>query len=226
MRNFIIGLSILFFVLSGLIILKALDLPVYNSQFQNTSVEQKPEAISPEVKETLEQFTKEQAANRALVEKLQATITTLEDKLEDKVEKSPANVESEAPEEERMILTVLGTGVFGTGKVVSEVALMNAVDEIIPDIQAYPDHRVVIEGHTSNIRVKPSTGQRYIDNLNLSIFRAEAVAQMLVKKGISHERITATGYGDTRPIAPNETNEGRVKNRRVEVKLVPGSREF
>jgi outer membrane protein OmpA-like peptidoglycan-associated protein len=49
---------------------------------------------------------------------------------------------------------------------------------------------------------------------------------MLVKKGISHERITATGYGDTRPIAPNETNEGRVKNRRVELKLVPGSREF
>jgi outer membrane protein OmpA-like peptidoglycan-associated protein len=237
MRNFIIGLSILFFTLSGLIALKALDMPVDNARFENAPIEQKSVAISPEVKETLEQFTKEQAANRALVEKLQATIDTLEDKLEDnietspaledkqanKIEKPPVNVDAEAPEAERTILTVLGTGVFGNGKVVIEEALMNAVNEIIPDIQAYPDHRIVIEGHTSNVRVMSSAGE-YIDNMELSFFRAKAVASMLEKRGISRERISVAGYGDTRPEASNDTYEGRVKNRRVEVKLVAGNK--
>jgi flagellar motor protein MotB len=226
MRNFIIGLSILFFVLSGLIVLKALDLPVYNSRFQNTSVEQKPEAISPEVKETLEQFTEEQAASRAMVEELQATITTLEDKLSEKKEEAPVNVKTEEPAEKPRTLAVIGNGIFLAGKGINEKHMINAVSKIVQEIMEHPDHQVRVEGHTSTIHIKPSTGQRYIANLNLSIFRAEAVAQMLVKKGISRERITVTGYGDTRPVASNETYEGRVKNRRVEVKLVPGDKEF
>ena len=57
--------------------------------------------------------------------------------------------------------------------------------------------------------------------MELSLLRAKSVASLLVKNGISIERISVTGYGDTRPIASNETAEGRAKNRRVEIKLVP-----
>ncbi len=62
--------------------------------------------------------------------------------------------------------------------------------------------------------------------MDLSFLRAKAVAGILVKYGISPERISVTGYGDTRPIASNETDEGRAKNRRVEVKLIPEDKEF
>jgi outer membrane protein OmpA-like peptidoglycan-associated protein len=62
--------------------------------------------------------------------------------------------------------------------------------------------------------------------MELSFLRAKAVGDMLIKNGISSERISVIGYGDTRPIASNETYEGRVKNRRVEVKLLPADREF
>ncbi|HBH62622.1 MAG TPA: cell envelope biogenesis protein OmpA, partial [Nitrospiraceae bacterium] len=68
--------------------------------------------------------------------------------------------------------------------------------------------------------------KRYIDNMELSFLRAKAVASLLVENGISRDRISITGYGETRPIASNETDEGRIKNRRVEIKLVPEDKEL
>jgi flagellar motor protein MotB len=91
---------------------------------------------------------------------------------------------------------------------------------------ASPDNRVVIEGHTDNIPIRRSPGKRYLDNMELSFLRAKAVASILVKNGISPERISVVGYGDSRPIDSNETVSGRINNRRVEVKLTPEDKEF
>jgi outer membrane protein OmpA-like peptidoglycan-associated protein len=65
-----------------------------------------------------------------------------------------------------------------------------------------------------------------MDNIELSFLRANAVAIQLVKSGIPLERISVIGYGETRPIASNETSEGRARNRRVVVKLVPVEKDF
>ncbi len=56
--------------------------------------------------------------------------------------------------------------------------------------------------------------------MDLSVRRAKAIADLLIDRGIPRERITVVGYGDTRPIDTNNTEEGRSKNRRVEVKLM------
>lgn len=219
MRNFIIGCSILFFVLSGLIVLKSLNMSVGNSGFSNATTTQKPLPIAHEIEDILEQFTREQAASRAMIEQLQVNINTLEDKLADKVEISPDIDISKALSKEEITLSVIGKGVFGRGEIVQKKVLMNIVDKIIPDILAYPDHRVLIEGHTCNIGTPEY-------NMDLSLKRAKAVATMLSSNGISHERISFTGYGETRPVASNDTYEGRVQNRRVEVTLVPAGKEF
>ncbi|MBI3235304.1 MAG: OmpA family protein, partial [Bacteroidetes bacterium] len=55
-------------------------------------------------------------------------------------------------------------------------------------------------------------------NLKLSKERAESVKRYLISKGVKN-KINATGYGDTRPVAENDTEEGRQKNRRVELKI-------
>lgn len=70
--------------------------------------------------------------------------------------------------------------------------------------------RVEISGHTDNVG-NPKA------NRSLSQKRAQACRGYLVAKGIDGDRITATGYGDTRPLAPNDSDEGRQKNRRIEV---------
>jgi len=228
MRNLLIGLSIGCFVLSGIVIFKALGIPAQHTRYEMTPSE--PESTSPESEELLGQLAKEQEANRALLEELQATIANLADELaKTEEDETRANAKTGETKKETRVLAVLGSGTFRSGQAgirdTSET-LKDIVKELVRDISTSPDHRVVIEGHTDNIPIKPSSATWYRDNMDLSFLRAKAVADLLVSNGISLERISVIGYGDTRPIASNETVEGRAKNRRVVVKLIPKDEEF
>jgi outer membrane protein OmpA-like peptidoglycan-associated protein len=73
-----------------------------------------------------------------------------------------------------------------------------------------PALKVEVQGHTDNVG-----GDAY--NQTLSEARARAVMDWLVKHGVAAGRLTAKGYGKTRPVADNGSDEGRAKNRRVEI---------
>jgi hypothetical protein len=77
----------------------------------------------------------------------------------------------------------------------------------------YPTLRVEISGHTSD------EGKREF-NMKLSRKRAEAVKLFLVSAGVDESRIGTKGYGPDKPIADNETKEGKEKNRRIEFRLL------
>lgn len=224
MRNIIIGLSIFFLVLSGIVTYKTLKIPSDNIRYQNNLQILKSKEIPPKAEDISGQYAKEQAVNQALVEKSKVTNVKIEDKLSDKNEKTQADVETKESLRKAKGLAVFGDGMFRPGQFIIDDNLENAVQKLVPDIMASPDHRVIIEGHADNIM--PYTGKRYMDNIELSFLRAKAISMVLVKNGIPLERISVIGYGDTRPVASNETIEGRAKNRRVEVKLIPVDKEF
>ncbi|MEE8484180.1 MAG: flagellar motor protein MotB [Nitrospinota bacterium] len=75
------------------------------------------------------------------------------------------------------------------------------------------DHSVTVEGHTDSI---PISTKMFPSNWELSGIRATTVLRYLLTTGISNDRLRAIGYSDTRPVADNDTPEGRGKNRRVE----------
>ena len=75
-----------------------------------------------------------------------------------------------------------------------------------------PEWKLRISGHTDSIGDEEG-------NLSLSKERAESVKNYLVKKGIASERIETRYYGSAKPITSNETEEGRQKNRRVELEI-------
>ncbi len=83
------------------------------------------------------------------------------------------------------------------------------LDEISEAIDMFPKVPIRIEGHAD------AEGSQ-AKNLSLSILRAEAVREYLVAKGADPNRFTVEGFGDTRPIADNDTEEGRARNRRIE----------
>jgi len=87
------------------------------------------------------------------------------------------------------------------------------LEAIIAIMKKYPASNFRIEGHTD------STGSDEY-NMKLSQRRADAVKSYLVEHGISADRLTAKGYGETKPIASNKTASGRAKNRRVEIILI------
>ena len=84
--------------------------------------------------------------------------------------------------------------------------------EVVTQLQANPNLVVDLEGYTDNVGPLPY-------NVGLSQRRAEAVRRFLVEKGIELHRVQSIGLGDIRPVAANNTKEGRDQNRRVAVKL-------
>lgn len=87
------------------------------------------------------------------------------------------------------------------------------IDKLAVILKKYPDTNVLIEGHTD------ATGTEE-HNLELSRERAQSVSNYLAQLGVDPARFTATGYGESQPIAPNDTQEGRQQNRRVELAVM------
>ncbi len=85
-----------------------------------------------------------------------------------------------------------------------------ALDNVAAFAKDNPDARITVEGHTDSVGSDSA-------NMTLSQERADAVKSYLINQGTSPGQITATGYGETRPIADNNTSSGRSQNRRVTV---------
>lgn len=98
---------------------------------------------------------------------------------------------------------------FDVGKATLKPASMGTINELAAALKAQADLRLEISGHTD------SDGSDAL-NLKLSQDRAAAVVAQLVSMGIAADRLVAVGKGETAPIAPNTTFEGKAKNRRVE----------
>ncbi|HVX50646.1 MAG TPA: OmpA family protein [Chitinophagaceae bacterium] len=102
---------------------------------------------------------------------------------------------------------------FDVNKATIRLSSLPQLQDLFDYLQWKTDVRVEIAGHTDNVG-------KDADNLVLSQQRADAVKAWLVKKGIAASRIIAKGYGATQPIADNDTDEGRQRNRRTEVKVL------
>ncbi|MFZ4581781.1 MAG: DUF5723 family protein [Paludibacter sp.] len=98
---------------------------------------------------------------------------------------------------------------FETAKYIIKPLSFVILDHVAKVLAENPNYMVEVQGHT-DIEGKPET------NLILSKNRANAVRDYLITKGIDAKRLTANGYGQNRPVAPNTTIEGKAKNRRVE----------
>jgi OmpA-OmpF porin, OOP family len=94
---------------------------------------------------------------------------------------------------------------------VLKTASYAVLDQISSEMKKYDTVRFNIEGHAS----QEGTDQR---NMTLSNDRANAVKAYLINAGVNGENLTSVGYGEARPIASNANEEGRVLNRRVEIK--------
>ena len=93
-----------------------------------------------------------------------------------------------------------------------------ALQQYVPRLQALQNAKVVVYGHTDNKPVGAALKQKGVaDNLDLSSKRADDVVEYFVSQGINPNIISAKGFGDTHPLAPNNTGQGRAENRRIEI---------
>lgn len=107
----------------------------------------------------------------------------------------------------------------GEAKVKKEgLAVLKRVVDILKDVK---DKNIRIEGHTDNVPIASGLAKIYPTNWELSAARALNVAKYLQEQGINPKLISATAYGEYQPLADNSTPEGRAKNRRIAIILLP-----
>jgi outer membrane protein OmpA-like peptidoglycan-associated protein len=113
-----------------------------------------------------------------------------------------------------LILRLVGL-TFASGSSVVDPAYRPVLQKAKDAVDVFPRSRIVIEGHTDSYGSDEA-------NLALSRARAESVGAYLTTEfGVAAHRISATGYGETRPIANNETPQGRARNRRIDLRIEP-----
>ena len=118
--------------------------------------------------------------------------------------------ELKAKQTERGMVLTLGDVLFATGRATLMPGALLTIDKLSNFLEKHPDRNVLVEGHTDSV------GKAEY-NVLLSQRRADAVSKALLERGISAERITTKGYGESYPVAGNNTAAGRQQNRRVEI---------
>lgn len=114
---------------------------------------------------------------------------------------------------ERGLVLNLGDVLFEFAKADLKSGALRNLEPLVTFLKEYPARNIVIEGHTDDIGSESF-------NLGLSERRANAVRDFLIRSGIAAERISSRGYGEAFPVASNQNEAGRQKNRRVEVVIL------
>jgi outer membrane protein OmpA-like peptidoglycan-associated protein len=116
----------------------------------------------------------------------------------------------EAKRTDRGMLLTLDDVFFETAGANIKSGASRTLDKVVAFMKSNPDQEIIVEGHTDSLGTA-SFNQR------LSEQRAEAVKQQIVARGVEPDRVDTQGYGESRPVASNESQGGRQLNRRVEI---------
>jgi len=122
----------------------------------------------------------------------------------------------------RITVSIVDRVLFPSGQATLTAEGEPIVDRIGAVLALLPDPHVVVVGHTDNVPIGPALQSRFATNWELSTARAtEVVRRMIERSAIAPDRLRATGRADTEPVASNDTEDGRRRNRRIEIILLP-----
>ncbi len=147
-----------------------------------------------------------------------AGVGKMMDAQEQQMRQALASSDAAAVRREGNLLAVIlkGDVTFDTNSTVIKPGLYSEIDRIANVMVQYPNTLIRVEGHTDN------TGSEAY-NMELSERRAQSVKNLLVQRGVAASRIQVVGFGESMPIASNDTEAGRQMNRRVEIKIAPNA---
>lgn len=123
---------------------------------------------------------------------------------------------------DRLTITMVDRVLFESGSDQITAEGMEVLYKVSAVLRDASDKRILVSGHTDNVPIGPSLRSRFKTNWELSTARATSVVRYLVDHGgIAPRSLTAVGHAYTKPVADNESEEGRSHNRRIEIMLYP-----
>jgi chemotaxis protein MotB len=122
----------------------------------------------------------------------------------------------------RLTVNILDRVLFDSGEARLKPDGAAVLSKVAALLERYPNRQVQVAGHTDTVPIRNRTADGFTDNWSLSVGRATAAVRYLVEKaGVDPHRVAAVGFGEHRPIAENTTPEGRARNRRIAVVVLP-----
>jgi len=160
-------------------------------------------------------------ANKAREEKVREVSSTYDQlvaKMKGEIDKGQVTISELRG---KLTVNMVEAILFDSGKAEIKQEGLVVLGKVIEILKTVNDKAIRIEGHTDNKPVVGPLTQRYPTNWELSAARAINVARYLQKQGIEPAVLSAAAFGEFRSVADNATPEGRAKNRRIEIVLVP-----
>lgn len=122
----------------------------------------------------------------------------------------------------KLTVNIVDRVMFDSGEAVLKPDGEVVMRKIAAILQEHPQLAIHVIGHTDNVPIRPNAQSRFASNWELSAARALAAVHFLTEKaGVDPKRVGAVGYGEFRPVADNSTPEGRAKNRRIAITILP-----
>jgi len=121
----------------------------------------------------------------------------------------------------KLTVNLVDAILFDSGKSEVKSEGLAVLQKVIEILKTVNDKQIRIEGYTDNVQIVGALAKKYPTNWELSAARAINVARFLQEQGLDPKLLSAIAFSEYRPVADNATEEGRMKNRRIEIVLVP-----
>jgi chemotaxis protein MotB len=183
------------------------------------SLAEQSQAHEEELKEKLAQSLERIGQLEKEQEAATQTHRTLEDEMRTALESKDVTI---SKLQGKLTVNILDHVLFDSGEADLKpdgAAVLQKVGAILAE---HPSLKIHVIGHTDNVPIRAAARSRFPSNWELSTARATAAVRFLTEKaGVDPRRLGALGYGEFRPVADNATAEGRARNRRIEIVILP-----
>jgi len=144
---------------------------------------------------------------------------TLEDEMRSQLESKDVTI---SKLQGKLTVNILDRVMFDSGEAVLKPDGEDVMRKIAAILKEHPQLSIHVVGHTDNVPIRLGAHSRFTSNWELSTARALAAVHFLTEQaGVDPRRLGAVGYGEFRPVADNSTSEGRAKNRRIAITILP-----
>ena len=157
-------------------------------------------------------------AREEQVKKVSSTYESLLEKMKSEISQGQVTI-SEL--KGKLTVNMVDSILFDSGKAEVKKGGLEILGKVVSILKGVSDKSIRIEGHTDDVQISRALAQRYPTNWELSAARAINVTRFLQDQGIDPANLSAVAYGEWKPVATNDTAEGKAKNRRIEIILAP-----
>ena len=185
---------------------------------ENESLKTKVDNLAQQVAEQKQRVADLEMIKEQKVEEVSSEYNSMIDKMKAEIAQGQVTI---TELKGKLTVNMVEAVLFDSGKAEVKKEGLVILQKVIDVLKDTKDKVIRVEGHTDDVPIVGTLARVYPTNWELSAARAVNVTRFLQAQGIDPANLSAVAYGEFKPVADNETKEGRAKNRRIEIVLIP-----